>query len=56
MNVDPDSADAAQQAAQQAANRQLNETISHLPKFYSTAKDPSLQITSSNASTPQWML
>jgi hypothetical protein len=25
--------------AQQAANRQLNETISDLPKFYSTTKD-----------------
>jgi len=31
--------DEAQPAAQQAANRQLNETISDLPKFYCTAKD-----------------
>jgi hypothetical protein len=34
--MDPDT---AQQVAQQAANRQLNETISDLPKWYSTAKD-----------------
>jgi hypothetical protein len=31
---------AAQQAAQAADNRRLNDTISDLPKFYDTSKDP----------------